>query len=232
MPPTVYAPAVPPTEPPWPEVVSLAVHEMRSPLNVVSGFLDLLLGGHGGPLTPAQRQAIEAAGSAAARVSDLLAALGELARLESGRLVPAEDRVPVAELIRAAAARFVSPLDQPIRCLVADDIPDTHVVVDHQRMVRALASMAAYVSHSTPTSPAVILGAAIHGPDVAITFTSVTASMSPADLDDLAPLPETHGGVGLGLPLARFLIAQAGGRAGVPRAGTAAGQLAALLPLR
>jgi signal transduction histidine kinase len=223
---------MPQAEPSWPETVSLAVHEMRSPLNVVSGFLGLLLDNHGGTLTPVQRQAVESAEASVAQVNDLLNALSELARLESGRLVATEDRVAVADLLREAAARFVAPLDLSIRCLVTGDVPDARVAVDHQRLPRALASMAMFVARSTPTTPAVIVRARLRGDHVAVTFTDAATDLAPTDLDDLAPLPESHGGLGLGLPLARALVAHAGGRAGVPRGGAATGQLALLLPLR
>lgn len=222
---------MPEPEPRWTDLVSLAVHEMRSPLNVLTGFLGLLLDGYGGAPTDLQRQALTAGEQAGRRLNDLLADLSDLARLESGRLVPDESPVPLHDLLRDVAARFLAPPDRVVRCDVEGEVPHARVLVDPQRMPRALAGMAAFVARNAPASPVVVLRAARHHDRVAISFTEAGATVGIHDLDSLAPLPATEGGLGLALPLARAIVARAGGVSGVAGSGQPV-RLAVLLPAR
>ena len=45
----------------FPRVMSLAVHELRTPVTVVSGYLRMLLRDQAGPLTDKQRKMVEEA---------------------------------------------------------------------------------------------------------------------------------------------------------------------------
>lgn len=220
---------MPEVEPPWSEWVSLAVHELRTPANVVSGYVKMLLGGYGGPVTDAQRQALEEADKSAARLIQLMADLSEVARLASGRLVLNAQPVEVATLLGDAAAEFVSPLDHAVRCVASDAVPRASVVVDRARMARALATLAAAVARSRPAATTVTLTAEVSANTVVLLVTGGEAGAPSAAPHDLDPLPEGEGGLGVGLPAARLLAQAAGGRAGSLR-NAAAYTLAVLLP--
>lgn len=217
--------------PPWTDLLSLAVHELRSPVNVVSGYVKMLLGGYGGSLSPAQRQALEAADQSSVKVVALLAEISELSRLAGGRLSLARDRVPLGDLLEDAAARFVPPLDHGVRCVVEAGASHAATVeVDRTRTARALATMAAAVARRQPTASSVTLGVSAHGDAVAIVVAAGEAATPVVGPDDFDPLPETDGGLGVGLPLARLVVEGAGGRAVALRT-TGAFTLAVVLPL-
>ena len=52
---------VPPTDPRWPKVLSLSVHEFRTPMTVVAGYIRMLLKDRAGPLSDQQRKLLEEA---------------------------------------------------------------------------------------------------------------------------------------------------------------------------
>jgi signal transduction histidine kinase len=85
----------------FPQLVSLAAHDLRTPLATVSGFAKTLT--RTGELEePADRyvQMIEAASD---QMADLLEELGLAARIEGGRYQPTLQEVDTLELARSAA---------------------------------------------------------------------------------------------------------------------------------
>jgi signal transduction histidine kinase len=88
----------------FPSLVSLACHDLRTPLATVSGFAHTLarlneLG------SPADRY-VEMMIAASGELTELLDSLGLLARIEAGRYEPARVETDSLELAHAAAARL------------------------------------------------------------------------------------------------------------------------------
>ncbi len=67
-----------------PRLLSLAVHEFRTPVTVVAGYLRMLLREQGGPLTDKQRKMLEEADRSCTRLGALVAEMSDLGKLESG----------------------------------------------------------------------------------------------------------------------------------------------------
>src|SRR5688572_26907868 len=76
--------SVPETDPRWPKILSLSVHEFRTPMTVVAGYIRMLLKDRAGPLNDQQRKLLEEAEKSCARLSALLAEVSELSNLEAG----------------------------------------------------------------------------------------------------------------------------------------------------
>src|SRR5918992_4554714 len=73
-----------PVDPRWPKLLSLAVHEFRTPITVVAGYIRMLLKDRAGPLSDAQRRLLEEAEKSCGRLSALVAEMSDLANLEAG----------------------------------------------------------------------------------------------------------------------------------------------------
>jgi signal transduction histidine kinase len=88
----------------FPRLVSLACHDLRTPLATVSGFAHTLarLDGLAAPADRYVQMMIAAAGE----MGELLDGLGLLARIEAGRYEPVAIAADSLELARAAAARL------------------------------------------------------------------------------------------------------------------------------
>ena len=76
--------SVPATDPRWPKILSLSVHEFRTPMTVVAGYIRMLLKERAGPLSEQQRKLLEEAEKSCARLSALLAEVSDLSALEAG----------------------------------------------------------------------------------------------------------------------------------------------------
>ena len=101
----------------WPKVLSLAVHEFRTPMTVVAGYIRMLLKDRAGPLTEPQRRLLEEAEKSCSRLSALLSEMSDLSGLEAGTAT--FNRVPID--IRAALSESVSALPE---------VPDRTIEVD------------------------------------------------------------------------------------------------------
>lgn len=88
----------------FPRLVSLACHDLRTPLATVSGFAHTLARLDG--LAPPADRYVEMMITASREMGELLDGLGLLSRIEAGRYEPAAFPADSLELARAAAARL------------------------------------------------------------------------------------------------------------------------------
>ena len=119
-------------DPRFAELVSLACHDLRTPLATVYGFARTLAR-LDGLEEPASRY-VEMIDAASVQLSELLDALHTVSRIERGRYEPAPRALDTLALVRAAAERVGSE-----RVSVAGD--GGRVVVDPEDCQRALASL-------------------------------------------------------------------------------------------
>lgn len=81
------------------EFVSMASHQLRTPLTSVKGYLSMVLDGDAGELKPAQRQLLEQAYTSTQRMVFLIADLLNLSRLNSGKFVISPEPTSLAAII-------------------------------------------------------------------------------------------------------------------------------------
>ncbi|HEX9366567.1 MAG TPA: HAMP domain-containing sensor histidine kinase [Vicinamibacterales bacterium] len=198
----------------WPKVLSLAVHELRTPMTVVAGYIRMLLKDRAGPLTDPQRRLLEEAEKSCARLTALLTEVSDLSNLESGtaplnrqttdlhkalrdvvdQLPPLPDReVPVdlqldghAAPIEADPVRLTQAFSSVIKALRRELIGDAPLVVRQKR-----------------TSP---------GYEIQIGDADTLAALDAEQPGRGEPFDEWRGGSGLVLPVARRIIEAHGGR--------------------
>jgi signal transduction histidine kinase len=85
-------------------LVSVACHDLRTPLATAHGFARTLI--RLGGLEPPTDRYVETISAASAQLGELVDLLGRAARIESGRYEPELTDVDTAELARAAADRI------------------------------------------------------------------------------------------------------------------------------
>jgi signal transduction histidine kinase len=88
----------------FPRLVSLACHDLRTPLATVHGFARTLA--RGGGLEPPADRYVEMIDAASAQLAELLDELSLAARIESGRYEPTLREADTLELAQAAAGRL------------------------------------------------------------------------------------------------------------------------------
>ena len=93
-----------PDDPDFARLVSLACHDLRTPLATVHGFARTLA--NSGELEPPNDRYIEMIDAASAQLAELLDELSLAARIEDGRYEPVLREADTLELAQAAAARL------------------------------------------------------------------------------------------------------------------------------
>ena len=123
-------------------------HELRNPLNSVTGFSDMLLGGVDGKLNAEQERSVRTIRASAERLLRLVATVVDQAKLEAGTLRLQQQWVMPHELI-AEAIEFIRPRSEGMLVVggVSDGLP--RVFVDRHRTVHALVSLAVLVIRSS-----------------------------------------------------------------------------------
>ena len=199
--------------PDWPKVLSLTVHEFRTPLTVVAGYLHMLSGDRVGPLTDAQRHVIDEAARSCARLSTLLSEVSEVAHFHQGRLSYLRSPVSLSRIIQSIE---LAPGSGPR--LVADNGIDGEIVGDATRLGRAFSAVASAVARETIDSEDLhVLPALRESPGgrevfIAIGSGAVAHEILAASPADLSEFDATRGGNGLSLVIARQVLQEHHGR--------------------
>ena len=125
-------------------------HELRNPLNSVTGFSDMLLGRVDGELNAEQERSVRTIRASAERLLRLVSTVVDRAKLEAGTLRLQQQWVAPDELISEAIS-FVRSRAEDTSVIggVSEGLP--RVFVDRHRTVHSLVSLAVLVIRSSGT---------------------------------------------------------------------------------
>jgi PAS domain S-box-containing protein len=133
------------------EFMSVASHEMRTPITSIKGYTDLLSRETVGPINETQARFLDTIRTNADRIALLISDLSDIARIESGRLRVETGRVDVTEVVREAVGdlqRQIDEREQTVKLDISDDLPP--VRADHQRVVQVLSNLVSNANKFTP----------------------------------------------------------------------------------
>jgi K+-sensing histidine kinase KdpD len=124
-------------------------HELRNPLNSVTGFADILLSGADGELNAEQERSVVTIRASAERLLRLVATVVDQARLRAGTLRLQQHWVASSELVLEATNFVRARAEGKVIAEVAEGLP--RVFVDRHRTIDALVSLAILVIRSSGT---------------------------------------------------------------------------------
>jgi len=221
--------------PPEAELLSLAVHELRTPVTVVSGYLRMLARQQVGPLSERQQKLVEEAERSCGRLSSLVAELGELANLDARLLPLPQQDVALGPLLEEAVARVDEGRDRGVQVALSATPGETIVSGDRARLSAALSSLLlAVLREQTGAGEVAVRLGVRESEGRRVAAVAIGRDLDPDHLFGAsgAVLNEFRGGLGLALPIARRIIDQHGGRVWSAADGRLLGAVAVLLPLR
>jgi signal transduction histidine kinase len=203
-----------------PKLLSLAVHELRTPVNVATGYLRMLVQFHGQALTEEQRKFVTEAAHSCGKLGELLADLSALSNLLSGDLPLKREEVPLFSLAAEVAASLTDGQERGIRIEVRGAGQAAMAHGDRTWLQSALRSVLASVvrEHVQAGTVTVECRAPAEGrPRRAVVAIgdeaacSMLASLAPARW---APFDPWRGGSGFALPIAAGIVAAHHGQIG------------------
>src|SRR5262249_53363959 len=199
-------------DPRWPRLLSLTVHEFRTPMTVVAGYLRMLLKDRAGPITEQQRRLLEEAEKSCARLSALLTEVSDLANLEAGTGTFNKSEVDVRPLIVEAIAALRPTPDRDLSVELAGDGSGSAVVGDPTRLRTAFTSVLNALRRELVTSTRLLVREETRDVDgrphiwIAIAEDDRLAQIAAAGAPSLTTFDEWRGGSGLSLAIARRII--------------------------
>ena len=219
-------------EPRWPRLLGLAVHEFRTPITVVAGYIRMLLKERAGAITDQQRKLLEEAEKSCGRLSGLVSEMSDLSALEAGTATLNRGPVSISPLVQEVIGNLPELPDRTIA--VALEGPGTALALDGDpvRLRTALTALLLALRRELITSDRLIvrIGSGAGSLRIAIADPERIEEVATAEPAALQPFDEWRGGNGLSLAIARRIIGQHGGRLLSPPGEQKAGALI-LLPL-
>jgi signal transduction histidine kinase len=200
-------------------------HDLRSPLNSIKGFAEILARGTDGPLEPAQRESVDMIRQSGDELLRLINDILDSAKLEAGRLELRTRWIPSVEILTEAVRQVRGLLvgrEIQIVSELEPGLPPVHA--DRERVVQAVVGILAHVVRGMRQGIIRLRARVVPGPDgrprdLRVEVIDEGASLRREDRERLfeafRAVREASGrrigGLGLGLSLARGLITAHGG---------------------
>lgn len=142
------------------EFISVASHELRTPVTSIKGFLELLEDEESGPLTLDQRRFLDAVSRNTRRLEMLVDDLLDISRLDSGMIGLERSEFPVLDAIKQVVSEMQSEIEaKGLEVTFGDDWNDAVADADRGRVIQILANLLSNAVKYSPSGSPIYIGA-------------------------------------------------------------------------
>ncbi len=200
------------------EFVKRVSYELRTPLNSIIGFTEMLQAETPGPLTPKQNDYMDAVAKASNTLRDLINDMLDLSQIEAGAMELDLEKIDLYALLAGVsehAREWASKTGLALHLQCREDAGS--FIADARRVRQVLFNLLSNAFKYTPRGGAITLGGEIRGEGVQI-FVADTGPGVPAEVKASAfesfaakNAPAARAGAGLGLALVNRFVELHGG---------------------
>jgi light-regulated signal transduction histidine kinase (bacteriophytochrome) len=201
-------------------LLSLAVHEFRTPASVVIGYLRMLQRDTDPMLSERQRKMVDEAGKSCARIIAIVDELSEIGKLDGGLISLARQPLDVFTLVKEVAELVHEAEDREVHLKLRGDDHGAPIAGDVPRLRIAFDAIFRAILREKPAHATVIADRRLvsrDGHTSAVVIISEEATVQEAYDREPVSFFEKRGGLGLALPLAGRVIEDHGGRLCSPK---------------
>jgi len=221
--------------------LSMVSHELRAPLQTITGYLDITLEGAGGPLTEKQVQFLSRARTGSAHLTAMVDDLLLVSRRDAGQFSLSFKEVDLVRSIREMVDELeVVARVSDVELLVREPLSLPVIEADGPRLVQVLRNLLTNAMKFAPGGT-VTVSAEQAADRIFVRVTDTGVGIAPEHQDKIfdrffqvTPSPSngrTHG-QGLGLAIVRIIAEQHGGAVSVQSAPRRGSTFTVDLPLR
>lgn len=202
------------------EFISTVSHELRTPLTSIKGYVDLILLGSVGEVTPMQKSFLDVVRANSNRLVDLINDILDISRVETGRIVLNMEPIAIGELVDEVTESARAEIERKhlqLDVQVPSDLPLVHA--DRKRIVQVLNNMVSNAYKYTREGGHIAVAAGCSDGFLQVSVTDSGVGISKEDLKKLFtrffradnPLRDEVGGTGLGLAISKSFVELHGG---------------------
>lgn len=137
--------------------VSIAAHELRTPLASISGYVEMLLDGDAGPLTDKQNEYLHILEGSAQRLLRITKDLLDLTRIEAGRLEVVLKPTDLVQLVECVAAEQAPQLEAKAQRLTLHTPPVPLALCDAARTAQIVGNLLSNASKYSSSGAAITI---------------------------------------------------------------------------
>ena len=216
------------------QVLSLAVHELRTPASVVGGYLRMLQRDGDPPLGARQKKMIDEAEKSCARLVALIAELSDLSKLDAGLIPLSQKALDLFPLLEDVARSVHEAEERDVRLALRGESSGAPILGDEARLRGAFEAIFRAILREQPAACTVVVDRRHDlsaGRSSAVVVIAEESRVASAYAAAEVVFDGKRGGMGLALPIARRVIDRHGGRIWAPRLEPERGAAIVLLPL-
>ncbi len=199
---------------PLPLALSLAVHELRTPLSVALGYVRMLKTEQAGPFSEKQKRMLEEGERACGRLGSLVEEMSDLRKVELRQLALARERFDLAAVVAEVAGDMHEGRDRSVGLVIRGAEQPLHVVGDRARIAAAVRVLLHLIMRERADGVVVAECSLVEGtpPTARLVISEESKAQELARTRAAgAIVGEWKAGTGFGLPLARRIVEAHGG---------------------